>query len=47
MGCGGVERLDVHLQGVFKYDPQVVHQLMNFAYRHVSEILQDAEVEAL
>ena len=32
------------LQGVSKYEPQVVHQLLNFAYRHVSEVLQDAEV---
>ena len=32
------------LQGVTEYEPRVVEQLLNFMYRHVADILQDAEV---
>ena len=33
-----------HLQGVQDYEPGVITQLLNFMYRYVSEVLQDAEV---
>lgn len=29
--------------GVEEYEPRVVNQLLDFMYRHVSEVLQDAE----
>ena len=34
-------------QGVKDYEPRVVNQLLDFAYRYVCEVLQDAEVRAL
>lgn len=36
--------LTLTLQGVSEYEPRVVEQLLNFMYRHVADILQDAEV---
>eukprot|EP00884_Botryococcus_braunii_P022416 jgi/Botrbrau1/8859/Bobra.50_2s0016.1 len=32
--------------GVENYDPRVLHQLLNFMYRYVSDVLQDADVFA-
>ena len=32
------------LQGIQEYEPRVVKQLMDFVYRYISEVLQDAEV---
>ena len=36
-----------HLQGVQEYEPGVTTQLLNFMYRYVSEVLQDAEVKRM
>ena len=48
--CKVVSRPDTgwkpHLQGVQEYEPGVTTQLLNFMYRYVSEVLQDAEVTA-
>lgn len=35
------------MQGVTDYEPRVVNQLLNFVYRHVADILLDAEVHFL
>lgn len=32
------------LQGIKEYEPRVVHQLLDFMYRNVAEVLQVAEV---
>lgn len=34
------------MQGVKDYEPQVVQQLLDCMYRHISDILQDAEVSS-
>ena len=39
------DRMYSHLQGVQDYEPGVTTQLLNFMYRYVSEVLQDAEVK--
>ena len=31
-------------QGIKEYEPRVVHQLLDFMYRNVAEVLQVAEV---
>ncbi len=31
-------------QGVKEYEPRVVNQLLDFVYRYVCDVLQDAEV---
>ena len=33
------------LQGIKEYEPRVVHQLLDFMYRNVAEVLQVAEVK--
>ena len=33
------------LQGVKEYEPRVVHQLLDFMYRNVAEVVQAAEVK--
>ena len=38
VNCNGL------LQGVRDYEPRVIQQLLDCMYRHVSDILQDAEV---
>jgi hypothetical protein len=41
---GAVDAGTVAAQGVKEYEPRVVTQLLDFVYRYVTDVLQDAEV---
>ena len=44
MQVNAVQEREPGLQGIKEYEPRVVHQLLDFMYRNVAEVLQVAEV---
>ena len=44
MQVNALQEREPGLQGIKEYEPRVVHQLLDFMYRNVAEVLQVAEV---